>query len=715
MSVFNVGLFSGPRYSAFPWSHNNKISMSAGKIIPIAWDFLNTGDKIEADVANVVRLAPMLAPTLDTYRVDVHAFALRLRSLGHVTRDPWSYEDFFNLNKNTAGSLKLPSIPLSSLIAVNGFRNGTLLESLGVPTFKADRERYLEFLRGTRPFLFDPVVGEYLTLEGRGSTFIPASFPTYVVEGSTFVDNSYIGTYDVPSPVSSFSISFCRLASDYSNPIAQEVKVPYRGSLLDYIMITYPAVLGTGIEISWPSSSLSPFFDISGSVYNYDAVVGCNLLDKVYELYNIDAISVMKDYEDWLLDGLFSLRQLDDHARFDEVLSSLVSSGFEEYFAGAYHPFDTYSFFVFLYACLFASLKDELSTLGSVSSPYSYDLSVPVYPFDSYYKIISDWYINTAITDPDSYFTSNSFLVAFNRLKDGDLTKDAYLSVLRSLNVPASRYWANDYFTSAFPSPQAGQAVGIPVNGTIVDLRNANAMQKLKERLLYAGKRFRDVLFAITGHKTSAAILEMSEVLGSWSNVINVDSVLQQSETTSSSPQANYAGIGLGYRSGGKDVRYRADEPTIVMFFASIVPLASYFQGFSKKFMRDNVYDYAIPQLANVGEQKISTAELYVGSDFAPTSDSQRVFGYTRRNGDWMWTPSEIHGDFRGSLDYWHNARVFGSVPRLSTSFLSVNPAEDNLNRVFAVTSDAYDHFYCNFSFTGHIIRSLPKHVHYDL
>ena len=274
-----------------------------------------------------------------------------------------------------------------------------------------------------------------------------------------------------------------------------------------------------------------------------------------------------------------------------------------------------------------------------------------------------------------------------------------------------NRYWPNDYFMSSFPTPQAGQAVSIPVNGTIVDLRNANALQKLRERLLYAGSRFRDVLYSLTGKRTSSAIMDMSEVIGSWSNTINVDSVLQQSASENGSPQANYAGTGLGFRGGSRGASYVAEEPTVIMFVCSIVPKASYFQGLHRKFTRCDVYDYDIPQLANVGEEPVYKRELYLDVDH----DDQPTLSYQRRNGSFMWTPDEVHGDFQTSLDFWHNARIFGSCPQFQRSLLQINPKDDNLNRIFAVNSDSVNHFYCHFTFEGSVIRHLPKHVHYDL
>lgn len=689
MSVFNVGLFKGPKYSSFDWSHGNRISMKAGKLNVIGWEFLNTGEKFSSDVSNVVRQAPMLAPTLDTYRMDVHAFAVRLRSIGKVSRNPWAYEDFFNVQTNVDGSKRLPSLPLGLLFAVNGFRNGTLFEQLGLPTFKKDREEYLSFLRRDFPWIFDSVV---TVLEGASNSavVIPSSYPVDAQNTSS----SFSGFYLENS--SSYSLAG---GSYYSKP-AGTTSVPYayRGSLVYYIYSKYPEVFSSFSEITKSVVGVQPngvWYDAQNHETLLMDFVGTNLLDKVYELYKVDSVSVLKEFVDWLLDGFLALR-----------------------LNGSNTPYVAYStFYGYEFDSVFNVFRnlviDAFPDLPTVSIFGNYiDSLVPAYPFEAYWKIISDWYINTAIQEPDSFYLSK---VTDSSMLNYSYNNSYVRTVLSVTNTLALRFWSNDYFTSAFPSAQIGNAVGIPVNGTIIDLRNANAMQKLRERLLYAGSRIRDVWFAIWGKKTSAAILDMSEVIGSWSNEINVDNVPQTSQSENGSPQAGFSGVGLGYRSGGKNAEYIAEEPTVIMFIASISPRASYFQGLSRKFLRSNLYDYAIPQLANVGEQKIDLGELYLGSDSPSAGSPLLVFGFTRRNGDMMWTPDEVHGDFRDSLDYWHNARIFGSRPSLSVDFLEINPSADNLNRIFAVQSDSYDHFYCHFRFDGYVVRALPKHVHYDL
>ena len=759
MNPFNVSIFSKPSYSSFPWKHGNRISMNAGKVHVIGWEYLDTGEKIEGDLGGVIRQAPMLAPTLDSYKCDVHGFAVRLRTIGQVSRDPWSYEDFFNLNVNTDGSKTLPMVSLGALIAVNRFRTGTLFEELGVPTYNVLRNRYLDYLKQQLSFVFDPVAkmlcipfamsGNYNPVDA----ICPASAPSYIPDIdpdlsylslkpefdfiSHGASNAYSGSYDNMFSIylHHFSGSFGfgvgfpstvmlpSVASLRNDPLDTTIKarnVPFGAScsLVKYVLDKYPSVYDY-ICTSWgvydfndPTYKrfLFPYGKCVSIPVNiiskvYDKSV--NVLDILWELEKVDAVSVLKDFTDYLLDSFWSF-----------IKVSHISDGFD----------DSLGTNLSLYNCTDISIgANVIRGLKNLYPDLPYytvyddanitDVSIPFYPFLAYRKLISDWYINTAITNPDDYFFE--FIADTDTTSISDFAQPAYnnsdvRAALIELNDLFNRYWKNDYFTSAFPTPQAGAAVGIPVNGTIVDLRNANAMQKLKERLLYAGTRFRDVLYSLTGKRTSAAIMDMSELIGKWSIDINVDSVLQQSESTKDSPQANYAGVGLGYRSGGANCVYVAEEPTVVFFVASIRPTASYFQGMPRKLIRSNVYDYDIPQLANIGEQKILRAELYADYNTLQAG-LDPVFGYTRRNGDFMQCFDEVHGDFRNSLDFWHNARIFSAPPQLSNGFLSVRPKEDNLNRIFAVSSDSVDHFYCHFIFDMHIVRHLPKYIHYDL
>lgn len=68
----------------------------------------------------------------------------------------------------------------------------------------------------------------------------------------------------------------------------------------------------------------------------------------------------------------------------------------------------------------------------------------------------------------------------------------------------------------------------------------------------------------------------------------------------------------------------------------SVTQLPTYTQGFPREFFRNSIYDFAIPQLANVGEQEVTYPEVYF--DYDPEGDNSLIgtFGFNRRYYDWF-------------------------------------------------------------------------------
>ena len=81
-------------------------------------------------------------------------------------------------------------------------------------------------------------------------------------------------------------------------------------------------------------------------------------------------------------------------------------------------------------------------------------------PLLCYWRAIADWYVNLLV-DPNGYDAEEFYLSKVNGFD--------FSSYVGWDWTPINRSWSNDYFTSAFPSPQVGQSVLIPVNGTNTD------------------------------------------------------------------------------------------------------------------------------------------------------------------------------------------------------------------------------------------------------
>lgn len=236
--------------------------------------------------------------------------------------------------------------------------------------------------------------------------------------------------------------------------------------------------------------------------------------------------------------------------------------------------------------------------------------------------------------------------------------------------------------------------------GTINDLRIAMRTQEFLERQARGGSRYIEQIRMQFGVKSSDARLQRPEFIGSTRSPIVISEVLQTSES-SSTPLAEMAGHGIGVQSG-KYFRYYAEEHGFMFAMLSVTPKTAYFQGIPKKFLRSDMYDYAWPVLAHIGEQPVLNKEIYAATD----GKNNEVFGYVPRYSEYRFIPSAVRGEMRTSLKFWHLSREFSARPTLSSSFIECNPSK----RIFAVQDGAVDSLWMHAFHSIKCSRLLPKY-----
>jgi len=101
--------------------------------------------------------------------------------------------------------------------------------------------------------------------------------------------------------------------------------------------------------------------------------------------------------------------------------------------------------------------------------------------------------------------------------------------------------------------------------------------------------------------------------------------------------------------------------------------------------LRRTRWDYYWPALSHIGEQAVLNKEIYATG--LVTDDD--VFGYQERYAEYRYKPSIITGQFRSSyaqsLDIWHLAQDFSSLPVLNDTFIQDNPP---ISRVVATPAE---------------------------
>lgn len=96
----------------------------------------------------------------------------------------------------------------------------------------------------------------------------------------------------------------------------------------------------------------------------------------------------------------------------------------------------------------------------------------------------------------------------------------------------------------------------------------------------------------------------------------------------------------------------------------------TYQQGVHRMWTRETRYDFYWPSFAHLGEQAVRNDELYADGSASDVG----TFGYQERYAEYRYKPGRITGAFRStataSLDVWHLAQEFGSLPSLSAAFI---------------------------------------------
>ena len=245
---------------------------------------------------------------------------------------------------------------------------------------------------------------------------------------------------------------------------------------------------------------------------------------------------------------------------------------------------------------------------------------------------------------------------------------------------------------------------------TINQLRQSFQIQKLLERDARGGTRYTEILRSHFGVTSPDARLQRPEYLGGGSTPINISPIAQTTGTGltgQTTPQGNLAAMGT-YLANGHGFTQSFVEHGYVIGIVSVRADLTYQQGLRRHWSRSTRYDFYFPVFAMLGEQSVLNKEIYVRGD----SNDNSVFGYQERWAEYRYNPSEITGLFRstaaGTIDPWHYAQKFTSLPTLNSTFIQDTPP---LSRNLAVGASANgQQFLLDAFFTNQAARPLPMY-----
>ena len=284
---------------------------------------------------------------------------------------------------------------------------------------------------------------------------------------------------------------------------------------------------------------------------------------------------------------------------------------------------------------------------------------------------------NVVVSIPANTYDARGTNVAGVPGRATNATGTMYMEFLSTANTSSTNY------------PNVRADLSNATAATINQLRQAFQIQKLYERDARGGTRYTEIIRAHFGVTSPDARLQRPEYLGGGSAPINIAPVPQNSSTVVNSPQGNLAGFGTStLRRAGFTKSFT--EHCVLLGLVSVRADLSYQQGLDRMFSRSTRFDFYWPALSHIGEQSILNKEIYAQGSVNPTADAA-VFGYQERWAEYRYKPSKITGQFRStfaqSLDTWHLAQEFSSLPALNSSFIVDNPP---VARVIAVPTEPH-------------------------
>lgn len=233
---------------------------------------------------------------------------------------------------------------------------------------------------------------------------------------------------------------------------------------------------------------------------------------------------------------------------------------------------------------------------------------------------------------------------------------------------------------------------------TINDFRRAIAIQRWLEVNARGGPRYVEQIEGHFNVRVPDYRLQRAEYLGGGRQPVQISEVLATASTDEGVVRADVGDLfGHGISVGSTNqFTYRCQEHGFVLGFISITMRTAYSQGIPKMFQRTDKFDYAWPETAHLGEQEIKNSEVFFSFDNADEANNDGTFGYIPRYAEYKFQNDRVAGDFRGTLNYWHEGRYFTERPALDREFVTIyedgdagtglaSSSEQSFRRIFNV------------------------------
>ena len=239
---------------------------------------------------------------------------------------------------------------------------------------------------------------------------------------------------------------------------------------------------------------------------------------------------------------------------------------------------------------------------------------------------------------------------------------------------------------------------------TINQLRLAFQIQRIYEKDARGGTRYIEILSNHFGVTSPDSRLQRPEYLGGNRMLINVNQVVQNSESATT-PQGTTTAYSLTVDTHSDFTQSFVEHGFLIGLCVARYD-HTYQYGIERFFSRKTRFDYYWPSLANIGEQPVYNREIYA----VGTSSDDGVFGYQEAWADYRYKPNRVCAEMRStskkSLDAWHLADDYDALPKLSPEWIRED--RTNVDRALAVTSCTANQFFGDFYIKNLCTRPMP-------
>lgn len=248
-----------------------------------------------------------------------------------------------------------------------------------------------------------------------------------------------------------------------------------------------------------------------------------------------------------------------------------------------------------------------------------------------------------------------------------------------------------------------------------LSIRATEYLQRWKEVVQFSSKDYSDQMAAQFGIKAPEYMGNHAHYIGGWSNVININEVLN-TNLDSDNSQAVIAGKGVGSNSGHTLTYDCGAEHQVIMCVYHAVPMVDWnLTGQNPQLTVTNITDFPQPAFDQLGMQPVPALNLQNN----PSRSVSGSIGYNLRYWQWKSNIDTVHAAFRSGMAYqsW-SAPIDGWDVLTSSgawSYQSMKVRPQQLNSIFEPQvsgqncSVVFDQLLCNVNFQVYAVQNLDR------